>query len=67
MNLSLILVIVFFVSALIVIRLWLNALEKKTTLSSDLVDWLKTSTTSVDQKLSKNLEIFASFLKSEGV
>jgi len=55
-----------FILLLIIIRVWLNQLEKKTTLSSDLVDWLKTSTTSVDQKLSKNLEIFASVQKTVG-
>lgn len=59
----------FFVSILVVllfVKSWLNKLEEKTTLSSDLVDWLKTSTTSVDQKLSKNLEIFASVQKTVG-
>lgn len=41
----------FFVSILAVIRLWLNKLEEKTRLSEELVEWLKSSTSSVDQKL----------------
>ena len=66
---NLFIIIGFFVSILVIlffIKSWLNKLEEKTTLSSDLVDWLKTSTTSVDQKLSKNLEIFASVQKTIG-
>jgi DNA recombination protein RmuC len=68
MSLSLILVL-FFISILIVlffIKSWLNRLEEKTTLSSDIVEWLKTSNLSVDQKLTKNLEIFASVQKTIG-
>ncbi|MCR4276552.1 MAG: DNA recombination protein RmuC [Candidatus Roizmanbacteria bacterium] len=68
MNLTVI-VLVFGISVLIIllfIKSWLNRLEEKTTLSSDVVDWLKTSNLSVDQKLSKNLEIFASVQKSIG-
>ncbi len=66
---NLLIVVGFFVSILIIlffVKSWINKLEEKTTLSSDLVDWLKTSTTSVDQKLSKNLEIFASVQKTVG-
>lgn len=66
MNLTLILVTVLFLITLFIIRLWLNKLEEKTTLSSDIVEWLKTSNQSVDQKLSKNLEIFASVQRSIG-
>jgi len=66
MNLTLILVVVFFFVALLIIRQWLNKLEEKTTLSSDVVEWLKTSNQSVDQKLSRNMEIFASVQKSIG-
>ncbi|EKE14200.1 MAG: hypothetical protein ACD_12C00633G0001 [uncultured bacterium] len=66
MSLTLILVIIFFMVALFIIRLWLNKLEEKTTLSSEVVEWLKTSNLSVDQKLSKNLEIFASVQKTIG-
>lgn len=66
MNLSIILFALLFLVALIVIRFWLNKLEEKTTLSSDLVEWLKTSNLQVDQKLTKNLEIFASVQKTIG-
>ncbi|MEK7096964.1 MAG: hypothetical protein AAB859_01460, partial [Patescibacteria group bacterium] len=66
MNLALIVILVLFLVTLFIIRLWLNKLEEKTTLSSDVVEWLKTSNLSVDQKLSKNLEIFASVQKTIG-
>ncbi len=59
----------FFISVLTIlffIKSWLNKLEEKTTLSSDVVEWLKTSNLSVDQKLTKNLEIFASVQKTIG-
>ena len=51
---------------LFIIKSWLNRLEAKTTLSSEIVEWLKTSNLSVDQKLTKNLEIFASVQKTIG-
>lgn len=60
---SVVIVAIFF---LVILRLWLNKLEEKTTLSSDLVEWLKTSNLQVDQKLTKNLEIFASVQKTIG-
>ncbi len=66
MNLALIVILVLFLVTLFIIRLWLNRLEEKTTLSSDLVQWFKTSNLSVDQKLTKNLEIFASVQKTIG-
>jgi len=66
MNPALIVILVLFLVTLFIIRLWLNRLEEKTTLSSDLVQWLKTSNLSVDQKLTKNLEIFASVQKTIG-
>lgn len=66
MYLTLVIAFIFFLIALFIIRQWLNKLEEKTTLSSDVVEWLKTSNLSVDQKLSKNLEIFASVQKSIG-
>lgn len=66
MNPALIIILVLFLVTLFIIRLWLNRLEEKTTLSSDLVQWLKTSNLSVDQKLTKNLEIFASVQKTIG-
>lgn len=50
---------------LTIIRLWFNRLEEKTKVSDELVEWLKelgkrveTSTQNVDQKLSKNMEMF---------
>lgn len=66
MNLTLVVAFILFLVTLFIIRLWLNRLEEKTTLSSDLVQWLKTSNLSVDQKLTKNLEIFASVQKTIG-
>lgn len=66
MSLALIIAFVLFLVTLFIIRLWLNRLEEKTTLSSDVVEWLKTSNLSVDQKLTKNLEIFASVQKTIG-
>ncbi|MFA5770519.1 MAG: DNA recombination protein RmuC [Patescibacteria group bacterium] len=66
MSLTLILVVILFLVTLFIIRIWLNKLEEKTTLSSDVVEWLKTSNQSVDQKLSRNMEIFASVQKSIG-
>ncbi len=68
MNIFLILTtfIVFVFVVLFIIKSWLNKLEEKTTLSSEVVEWLKTSNLSVDQKLTKNLEIFASVQKTIG-
>ncbi len=66
MNPVLIVAFVLFLVTLFIIRLWFNRLEEKTTLSSDLVQWLKTSNLSVDQKLTKNLEIFASVQRTIG-
>jgi len=68
MNLT-VTIVTFGISVLIIlyfIKSWLNRLEEKTTLSSDIVEWLKTSNQSVDQKLSRNMEIFASVQKSIG-
>lgn len=66
MSLTLIVAVILFLVTLFIIRLWLNKLEEKTTLSSDVVEWLKTSNLSVDQKLTKNLEVFASVQKTIG-
>lgn len=59
------LIIVITVITLIVIRHWLNKLEEKTKISSELVEWLKelgnrveTSTQSVDRKLTDNMKMF---------
>lgn len=57
---------VFFILILFVISLWFKKLEEKTSVSSDLVEWLKTSTSSFDQKLTKNLEVFAQLQKTIG-
>lgn len=43
---------------LFILRLWLNKLEEKTKLSSELVEWLKSSTTQIDSKLSQSMEMF---------
>lgn len=51
---------------MLLIRHWFNRLEDKTKISDDLVDWLKTSTSSVDQKLTRNLEVFARLQKTIG-
>ncbi|MBI2641685.1 DNA recombination protein RmuC, partial [Candidatus Roizmanbacteria bacterium] len=56
----------FFIGAiflvLFIIRLWLNKIEEKTKVSSELVDWLKTSTASVDQRLNEHMKQFNSRL-----
>lgn len=51
------------------VRLWLNKIEKNLSTSNELVEWLKelskrveTSTNNVDQKLTKNMEMFNSRL-----
>jgi DNA recombination protein RmuC len=43
---------------LLILRLWLNKLEEKTKLSDELVEWLKTSTTQIDSKLSDSMKMF---------
>ena len=67
MNLSYLIVIlfIFLVTILIVIRYWLNQLEKKSKTSDELIAWLKdlgqrleNSTASVDNKLTKNMDMF---------
>ena len=60
MNIFLIFLTVFIIifSVLVVIRYWLNKLEEKTKLSADLIEWLKSSTASVDHKLTENMKIF---------
>jgi len=44
--------------SLIIIRFWLNKLEEKTKLSDELVEWLKSSTTNIDQRLSQSMDMF---------
>ncbi len=43
---------------LFILRFWLNRLEEKTKLSDELVEWLKSSTTQIDNKLSQSMEMF---------
>ncbi|MDO8610236.1 MAG: DNA recombination protein RmuC [bacterium] len=49
---------------LFIIRLWLNKFEKNSKLSEELIQWLKNSTSSTDQKLSQNMKIFNDRLDS---
>ena len=55
-----ILLIVFFaiVFILVILRLWLNKLEEKSKLSDELVEWLKSSTSQIDNKLNENMKTF---------
>jgi DNA recombination protein RmuC len=48
----------FLIISLLIIRFWLNKLEEKTKLSEDLVAWLKTSTSDIDQRLSQSMNMF---------
>lgn len=54
--------LILFISAvliiLFIIRLWFNRLEEKTKLSGELIEWLKTSTSSVDQRLNEHMKQF---------
>lgn len=52
------LLIITFAITLFIIRLWLNQIEQKSKLSDDLIQWLKASTNSVDQKLTESIKIF---------
>jgi len=58
MSVNLILAVMGFIIALAIIRYWLFKLEEKTKLSDELVEWLKSSTTSIDQKLSQSMDMF---------
>ena len=60
-----IILFLFFFIFLVVIRYWLNQLEKKSKTSDELIAWLKdlgqrleNSTASVDNKLTKNMDMF---------
>lgn len=63
-----ILISIFAISVVVILfilRLWLNKLEEKTKLSTELIEWLKqlgnrveTSTQNVDQKLTENMKMF---------
>lgn len=57
-NFVLLAIIVSVIFILLVLRFWLNKLEEKTKLSDELVEWLKSSTTQIDSKLSQSMEMF---------
>lgn len=50
--------LVFFASFLIIIRFWLKKIEEKTKISEELIEWLKATTASTDEKLQKQMEAF---------
>lgn len=50
--------ILIFSLFLLIIRLWLNQIEKKTNISQELIEWLKTNNSSLDQKLSEQMRNF---------
>lgn len=50
--------IVSLIVALIIIRLWLNKIEENSKISDELVQWLKSSSSSVDQKLTESMKMF---------
>ncbi|MDH7476505.1 MAG: DNA recombination protein RmuC [Microgenomates group bacterium] len=69
MSTTLLIVLILFFISLLIIRLWLNQLEEKGRVSNELIEWLKelgrrveNSTQAVDQKLTKNMEMFNSRL-----
>ncbi len=51
-------IIGLFAMSLFVIRQWIVGLEKKTGTSQELIEWLKSSSATTDQKLSRNMEMF---------
>lgn len=57
-----VLVIIIFVlsiaGVLFIIRLWLNKIEEKTKISDELIEWLKSSNSEVDKKLSSQMKMF---------
>src|SRR3989344_9419463 len=55
---TLLIVFIAIIFILLIIRLWLNKLEEKTKISDDLVDWLKSSTSQIDSKLTENMKMF---------
>ena len=58
MTLTSIVAISFFIVTLMIIRFWLNRLEEKSKISSELVEWLKTSNTANDERLSTQMNTF---------
>lgn len=64
-NSSILVIVIALVTFLLIIRLWLNEIKSKSQNSDELIAWLKElgqrvedSTLNVDQKLSKNMEMF---------
>ncbi len=53
-----ILFLFFFTFFLIIIRFWLKKIEEKTKISEELIEWLKSTTASTDEKLQKQMEAF---------
>lgn len=57
-----VLIIIIFVlsiaGVLFIIRLWLNKIEEKTKISDELIEWLKSSNSEVDKKLSSQMKMF---------
>ncbi len=51
-------IIVVFIITLILIRLWLNKIEQNSKLADELIEWIKTSTVNVDQKLTESMKMF---------
>ncbi len=56
--LFIVILIITVVVILFILRLWLNKLEEKTKLSDELVEWLKSSTMQIDNKLSDSMKMF---------
>lgn len=56
--LSLAVLVVIVAVSLFIIRFWLNKLEEKTKISDELVEWLKSTNTSTDKKLTEQMNTF---------
>lgn len=56
LTLSLIIFAIFLI--LLIIRLWLNKIEQNYRVSDELIEWLKTSTSNVDQKITESMKMF---------
>ncbi len=54
--------VVFSIVILVVIRFWFNQLEQKTKISDELMAWLKSSTSQIDNRLNENMKMFNSRL-----
>jgi len=58
MILSVILLIIFFLLFLFILRYWLVQLEKKASVSQELIQWLQSQTSLTDQKITQQINIF---------